>query len=69
MSENETPEKREETAAHESQEIEEVISVSSADVEDEGLPEGPGFMALYTTLMLLMMTFFIVLITLRPVID
>jgi flagellar motor protein MotB len=31
--------------------------------ESSGMPEGPGFMALYTTLMLLLMTFFIVLVS------
>lgn len=40
-----------------------VLPETPAEEEEEGLPEGPGFMALYTTLMLLLMTFFIVLVS------
>jgi len=35
----------------------------SGDDDIGGIPEGPGFMSLYTTLMLLLMTFFIVLVS------
>lgn len=46
---------------------EERLQVAPPEEEEGGLPEGPGFMALYTTLMLLLMTFFIVLVTMsRP---
>jgi flagellar motor protein MotB len=38
-------------------------SVIETDDDDESIPEGPGFMSLYTTLMLLLMTFFIVLVS------
>ena len=55
-------EKQAEAEAVSAQLLEEVESASSSDDED-GMPEGPGFMALYTTLMLLLMTFFIVLVS------
>lgn len=34
-----------------------------SEEDEDSIPEGPGFMALYTTLMLLLMTFFIVLVS------
>ncbi len=52
-----------EEAVEESTEAESAVDSDFLEDDDDGLPEGPGFMALYTTLMLLLMTFFIVLVS------
>ncbi len=40
-----------------------LVQLSTEKVDEVGMPQAPTFMALYTTLMLLLMTFFIVLVS------